>query len=151
MWVFALDLSRFLAKNEWFTQNKFVYVFDSFSPFWCPTGNCSCRSLLLSLFAHSLFFKEWLERFAPVALYKRATVSDLIRLLMTKDQWERFTLFTSELLFRYKKTKLITQKTDERIPNPTFCVLSWKMVIFGTVWSIHSILFAWDINSTNFY
>ena len=46
---------------------------------------------------------------------------------MTKDQWERFTLFTSELLFRYKKTKLITQKTDERIPNPTFCVLSWKM------------------------
>ena len=42
--------------------------FDSFSLF-----------MLLSPFAHLHFFKEQLERFAPVPLYKRATVSDSFR------------------------------------------------------------------------
>ena len=42
--------------------------FDSFSLF-----------MLLSPFAHLHFFKEQLERFAPVPLYKRATVSDSLR------------------------------------------------------------------------
>ena len=42
------------------------------------------------LLANLLFFKEWLKQFAPVALYKRATVSDSLRLLMTKEWWEQF-------------------------------------------------------------
>ena len=40
---------------------------------------------LPSLFAHLLFFKDRLERYAPVALYKRTTMNDLHMLLMTKD------------------------------------------------------------------
>ena len=81
-------------RHEWFThgsreslsktKNIFSFVFDSFSllfPFFVPTSE-----LLPSHFAKSLFFKEWLgralalagekERIAPVALYKRATVSN---------------------------------------------------------------------------
>ena len=51
----------------------------------------ACEALPL-LFAHSLFFKEQLEWFAPVALYKRATVSASLRSL-TKERWEGFALF----------------------------------------------------------
>ena len=56
--------------------------FSDFFPLFMPNSE-----LLASLLAHSLFFKEQLEQFA---LCKRATVSDLLRLLMTKEQWERF-------------------------------------------------------------
>ena len=74
------------------------------------------------LFAQSLFFKEkqWencsghsllqsdYEQFAPVALYKIAIVSYLLRSLMTKERREQFAL----------SQEWITQKTDEQIPNP---------------------------------
>ena len=56
-------------------------VFDSF-PLFIPKSKS-----LPSLLAHSLLFKERLERFAPVALYKRATVSNLNRSKMTKERW----------------------------------------------------------------
>ena len=56
---FTGNSSKLLAKNERFAQ-KFVF----FIRFW---------QSLSSLFDHLLFFKEQLERFAPVALYKRAT------------------------------------------------------------------------------
>ncbi len=82
---------------------------------------------LPKLFAHSLFFKERLERFTPVALYKRATMSDSFRLLMTKEPpWaicsgcskqksdgSDLLFLTIESLFRSQKTQ-----TYERIPNP---------------------------------
>ena len=31
------------------------------------------------------------ERIAPIALYKRSTVSDSFRLILTEERWERFT------------------------------------------------------------
>ena len=69
------DSSESLAKNERISRKirifrMFLTVFPRFMP--------KSESLLL------LFFKERLERFAPVALYKKATVSDLLRSLMTK-------------------------------------------------------------------
>ena len=87
------------------------------------------------LFAHSLFFKERLEQFTPVVLFKRATVSNLLRLLMTK---ERFAISLT-------KKKRITWKTNERIPNPDvrYCIYSIfffkksKLVlIFTNIWFI---------------
>ena len=74
--------------------------------------------LLPLLVAHSLFFREQLEQFAPDALYKGATVSDSLRLLMTKEQQERFALFLKQIAFLLTKNKQSTRKTDERIPNP---------------------------------
>ena len=65
----------------------------------------ACESLPL-LFAYSLFFKERLEWFAPVALYKRATVSDSLRSLMTKERWEGFALF-------HKRIALLLTKNEQ--------------------------------------
>ena len=93
------DLSK-LLKNERFTRKNsmkivfFICFFPVF-PLFMPKSES-----LPSLFAQLLFFKELLwanhsgcskqksdrERFAPVALYKRATMSDSFRSLMTKDQ-----------------------------------------------------------------
>ena len=88
-----------VKKNSYFS-----YVFDRFSllfPFLCP------RAL-----AQWLFFKERRERFAhccslqksnceriaQIALYKRATVSNLLQSLMTKEQRERFALFHKKIV-----------------------------------------------------
>ena len=52
---------------------------------------------LPSIFAHLLFFKEPLERFAPV--------SDSLRSLMTKERQERFALFHKRIaLWLTKRT-----------------------------------------------
>ena len=53
-------------------------MFLTVSPFFMPKSE-----LLQSLFALLLFFKEWLEWLASIALYTRAVVSDLLRWLMT--------------------------------------------------------------------
>ena len=53
------NVSDSLAKKQ---------VIWQFFPFFMPKSES-----LMSLFAHCLLFKEGLERFAPVALYKRAT------------------------------------------------------------------------------
>ena len=44
-------------------------------------------------------FKERRERFAFADLYKRATVSNSLRSLMTKEWWERFALFHQRIAF----------------------------------------------------
>ena len=83
----------------------FLFVFDSFSllfPFLCPRANRSHRSLL----------------FAPNALYKRATMSDWLLSLMTKERQERFVLFYRRIALSLTKIKWFASKTDERIPNP---------------------------------
>ena len=87
---------RFACK-KWVNRSKnsyFSYVFDSFP----------------------LYYAQ--ERIAPATLYKRATMSNLLRLLMTKDwlwairsghSWQKSDrsnslFFMSELLFRSLKT-----------------------------------------------
>ena len=74
----------------------FLTVFPRFMP--------KSESLLL------LFFKERLERFAPVALYKKATVSDLLRSLMTKERRKQFILL-------HTKNLRIAQKTLSEFPT----------------------------------
>ena len=100
----------------------FLFIFDSFVPFLCQEQ--------IAPVALSLFFKERLEWFAQVAHYKRATVCDLLRLLMTKEQlwairsghsWQKsegsdLLFFTSKLLFR-SQNELIAQKTDSKFPT----------------------------------
>ena len=94
-------------------KSNFSYVFDSFFPFFMPKSE-----LLPSLFAHSFFFKEQLERFAPVALYKRATMSNSLWSLMTKEGRERFAFFHEKIALSLTKNKRIARKTNKRIPNP---------------------------------
>ena len=72
------------------------------------------RNLGVRSFAHSLFRSKSLksksvcERFAPVALYKRATLSNSLRLLMTKERREQFALF-------HKRITLLLTKTSESL------------------------------------
>ena len=101
--------------SDSFAKFVFFVCFLQFFPFFRPKSE-----LIPSLFAHSLFFKERLEHFAPVALYKRATVSDSLWLLMTKEQpwaicsgpsWQKsersiLLFFMSETLFRSKKEQI---------------------------------------------
>ena len=88
---------------------------------------------ILTLFAQLLFFKERREQIAPVtfykrvtlsewlpSIYKRATLSDSLRLLMTKEQRERFALFTSELVFRSQKTSNLPKKPMSKVPTLPF-------------------------------
>ena len=71
-----------------------------------------------SLFSHLLLFKERFEQFAPMAIYKRVTMSDSLRLLMTKEQQERNALFHQWIALSLTKNEQIARKTNERIPNP---------------------------------
>ena len=67
------------------------------------------------------------ERFTPVALYKRATEINSLRLLMTKKQQERFALFHERIVlllfcsFALSLTKNKGNwKTNEPIPSSAF-------------------------------
>ena len=77
---------------------------------------------LPSLFAHSLFFEERLERFTFVALYKRATVSDLLMSLFKKERKSDSLKKPSNHNFALSLTKneRFALKTKERITNPTW-------------------------------
>ena len=92
-------------------------------------------ALLPSLFAQLLFFKEcpWAnpsgrsglseqkgdrEWFAPVTLYKRVTVSNSLRSLMTKEQWEWFPLFHEVTGVSSRQTHgLTSQAVDALLEN----------------------------------
>ena len=118
---FASDLSSNLVTNL-----VFFICFYSFSSFLCPRANRPNRSLLI------LFF-ERLEHFAPVTLYKKVTVSDSLRLLITKEQPRAIrsgrsiqkndgsdSLFFMNIALSLTKNERITGKTDERISNPDY-------------------------------
>ena len=93
-------------------KTYFLYVFDTFSQFFHLSMPKS--EALPSFFAQWLCFKELWERFALVALYKRVTMSDSLRLLMTKEWREQFTLFHKRinlLLFRSQKRVIHSKKT----------------------------------------
>ena len=81
------NFALFTLKNEQFATKFFLFftIFYSFSLlflFLCPINSKS----LLSLLALLLFFKEQHDRFAPVALYNRATESDSLPSLFTTEQ-----------------------------------------------------------------
>ena len=118
---FASDLS-----SNFVTNLVFFICFYSFSSFLCPRANRPNRSLLI------LFF-ERLEHFAPVTLYKKVTVSDSLRLLITKEQPRAIrsgrsiqkndgsdSLFFMNIALSLTKNERITGKTDERISNPDY-------------------------------
>ena len=96
-----------LQKQAICSKNSYFHMFLTVFPFFMPKSKP-----LKSLFAHLLFFKERLERFAPVALYKRATVSDSLTSLFKKEQK------CDSLVFLLTKNKRFARKTDEPIINP---------------------------------
>ena len=78
------DSRENLSKNQRFAR-KFVFFlcFWQFSPLLCQEQITHITLLSFTL------FKERLERVAPVAHYKRATVIDALTLLFKKEQkWE---------------------------------------------------------------
>ena len=45
----------------------------------------------------SIFKKDNLEQIAPLAIYKKVTISVSLLLLMTKERWEHFVLFHRQI------------------------------------------------------
>ena len=140
----ACDSNKSLSKNERFAKKHtyFLNVFYSFHPFYgkewiAPIAFCSVffyfksdetdllfRSVALFKRAtgamHSCYSlkKSNCEGFAPIALYKRATMSNLLLLLMTKEWREWFAHFHEQFALSLTKIDWFAWKTDERIPNP---------------------------------
>ena len=83
--LFVIRVNRLQKQSDLLEKFIFFICYWQFFPFFMPKSES-----LPSLFAHLLFFKERLEQFSPIALYKRATVSDLLRSLMKKEQRDRF-------------------------------------------------------------
>ena len=76
---------------------------------------------LPSLITQPLYFKKRREWFALVALYKKVTLSDSLRLLITKEQLRELLFFISELLFS-------SQKTKNLLKNQWVNSQSWKIL-----------------------
>ena len=125
---------------------KFVFFrwFWQFVPFFMPKSQS-----LPMLFAHLLFFKERLDWFALVTLHKRATMSDSLRLLMTKKQlwairsgcsWQKSN--ESNLLFFTSKSFFLSQKTSE--------LLEKLMSEFPTLVSTLKHLKMYQVHNTRF-
>ena len=117
----------------------FLTVFHSFSPFLCPRANHSCRSLLLLLFCKErgeqialvdLYISATLIKSLPLAHYKRATLSDLLRLLFTKEADRSIRSFHKQialLLFRSQKR---SDSLENQRANSQPWVLCDKKVYF---------------------
>ena len=109
-------MSESLSKNEWFTS------FSLFPPLFMPksTDHSHRSSLSLALLwreteairSHRSLKKSNCEQIAPVALYKRATVSDLLLSLMTKEQRGWFALFHEPLYNIRHKTQDLSKKNS---------------------------------------
>ena len=157
-------LSISLKKSDVGDSLVIFTIFTIFPPF-CPKANRFCCSSLSRSFLKShgsdfllvLLTKErpWKncsyhslqksdrERIAPYTLYKRATVSDLLLLLMAKEQSERFARFHEQiafLLFRSQKTSNSLRKTDKRIPNPGFWSRIAERLLLKILWSKRKVL-----------
>ena len=120
MWVIRSWFEQIGIKNH--SKNLyFSCVYDSFSTFYVEG-----ESLPL-LFNHLLFFKERLERFAPVALYEQVIVSNLLRLFMTKEWQEQFALFHAQIVLSLTKKSESLKKP--MIKFPTLLNLDLNLVL----------------------
>ena len=133
-----------------FCWKKFVFFtcfwqFFTVFPLFMPKSES-----LPSLFVPLLFFKVRQnsccslqksdhEQIAPLAIYKRATVSNSIPSLFTKELREQFTLFQERiaiLLFRSQKTSDSLEKPKSEFPtlissNSNRSIFTEKIVIFS--------------------
>ena len=133
----------------------FLTVFTLFcqrtNPSRCSLLICSFLKSDLSDLLPSLFTKERPERFAQVAHDKRATVSDSLRLLMTKE------LKINQLQHKLIKTSEQLKKTMSKFPTMAECKASSHLpqlpvalcehfVTLSTINSFYSILTVmWNI------
>ena len=124
-------------------KTYFSYVLDSFPPFLCRKSES-----LPSLFTQSLFCKDRRDRFALVALYKRAIMCKSLLSLFTKERpwanWSRRSLkksdgsnslsFTSKSLFHSfnHKNREICSNKDDQTPNPENTTSFWPLVSFDS-------------------
>ena len=101
---------QFALFHGWITQNWWANskpcVFYSFYLFLRQRANGSRHSLLSWSFLQSNF-----EPIAQVALNKTATMSDLLRLPISKERWQRSALF-------YKRIALLLKKKSKSLNKP---------------------------------
>ena len=105
-WANGSKTSDLLEKNR---KNRFFLMFLQFFPFLCQRAN---PPIALRSVTHLL--KSNHEQIAQVTLYKIATVSDSLRLLMTKERWEQFALF-------HERIALSFTKIEESLEKPNRC------------------------------
>ena len=119
-----------IVVNDYAEHNFQKYQISFFVTF-CGSF-CRVANSLICSFAHSLFRSKLLilkrnhEQFAQVTHDERATVSYLLRLLMTKRQpwaicsgssWQ-LALLREQIAVLQTKNEWIAQKTDKRFRNP---------------------------------
>ena len=110
---FACDSSKLLSKDsDLLKKNMFFYVFYSFS-------------------LHFLLFISWRERIAPVAFDKRATMSESLQSLFTKERPWAIALFHKRINLLLIKNEWFARKTDEWIPNPAVSK-AWQRNFWAT-------------------
>ena len=105
-----LEVLDFHCFSYFYAQERIAPIaLCSVTLFYRATGAIrSCRSLQ----------KSDCERIAPNALYKRATVSNYLQLLLTEEGRDRFAIFQEQITLSLSKNKQFAQKTKEQIPNP---------------------------------
>ena len=133
LWLEQIALNEECSKKFIFYVQ---YVFFSFSllfPFFMPKSES-----LPSLFAQLLFFKEQWEQLALVTLDKRATMSYLLSLLMTKkSDGSDLLIFTNESLFCSQKMSDLLEKPMSKSPTLTewkagsICIKNLKLKIYS--------------------
>ena len=133
---FAQDSSKSLSKTSWIRLKKLIFViFHCFSPFLCPSCKSlpllwrSLRSSLICSFlksnrSHSLLslFKKgwpWVNR--SCHSYKKATMSDLLPLLFSKERQEQFAIFHPQIAL----SLFGSQKTSNSLKNRRVNSLCW--------------------------
>ena len=129
----ALDSSKPLSKTSDLLEK--IHIFCSFWQFFTPFSvfYVQERSTPIALCSVALFLREtgaillrrYLqksdhEQITPVALYKRATMSDSLRLLTTKELRARF---MSELLFCSQKTSELLEKLMREFPTLSYSIV----------------------------
>ena len=105
-----------------------------------PASYCTVQCWTLLIILKSLKF--------PFAHYKRATVSDTLRLLMTNEQQQWLALVHEQNTLLLTKNKQISQTNEWVSPNPGFCVISFVFCcmfksIISHIWIFFQIILSW--------
>ena len=124
MWVTQANHSQ---KTSYSIEKIHIFIcFSLLFPFYAqeriaPVPLCSVGLFWRGMEAiHSCRYlqKRDLELIAPVTLYKRVTVSDLLLLLFPKKPQDQFTLFQEWSALSLTKNKRFAWKTKKQIPKP---------------------------------
>ena len=99
-----------------------LVIWENRSKQWVICSKKHIFCMFLTVFSPLFYAQKWIAPIAlrSVTLYKRATASDSLPSLMTKERWGLLALFHEPIALSLTKNKQFAWKTDEQISNPEF-------------------------------